>query len=209
MTPTSLNGVFVASTYQNPSEPEFRLLLDQGFPKPPGFDLRELDQTIEVVHLSDFAPELAERSTPDWAVYCFAAEAGFDAIVARDRGQTEQVAEMWVLTRLSGFSLITWRKGTEDPVREWGQLLAYLPEIKKVMRQGKPRVILLPSPTLQRQNLMSPNEPLAILARRAGHSQPEVRKEAEGEIDDWLALEGHAANRFHGLLNANKKDDTV
>ena len=177
MTHTSLNGVFVASTSQNPPQPEFRLLLDQGFPKPPGFDLHELDQTIEVVHLSDFAPELAERSTPDWAVYCFAAEAGFDAIVARDRSQMDQVAEMWVLTRLSGFSLITWRKGTDDPVREWGQLLAYLPEIKKVMRQGKPRAILLPSPTLQSANLVSPNEPLALGWGRALPGGSEKRRQ--------------------------------
>ena len=204
MTLTSLNGGFVASTSQNTPQPEFRLLLDQGFPKPPRFDVHELDQTVEVVHLSDFARELAEQSTPDWAVYCFAAEAGFDAIVARDRGQMDQVAEMWVLTRLSGFSLITWRKGTDDPVREWGQLLAYLPEIKKVMRQGKPRAILLPSPTLQRSNLISPNDPLGILAQRAGLSQAEARREAEAEIDDWLDIEGHGPNRFDGLLNRTK-----
>jgi hypothetical protein len=183
------------------SRPEFRLLLDQGFPKPPNFDVHELDRTVEVVHLSDFAPQLAQTSTPDWAVYCFAAEAGFDAIVARDHQQVDQLAEMWVLTRLKGFLLVTFRKGTDDPVREWGQLLAYLPEIKKAARQRKPKVILLPSPTLQSTNLVIPNKPLAAMAREAGVSQAQARRETLSEISDWLVLAGHSGDRLNKILN--------
>ena len=31
----------------------FRILLDQNFPKPPGFDISEIDDTVEVVHVAD------------------------------------------------------------------------------------------------------------------------------------------------------------
>ena len=195
-----MNDVFAAWTFRHLSRPKIRLLLDQGFPKPPGFNLDELDKTVEATHLSDFAPTLAENSTPDWAIYCFAAEAGFDAIVARDRKQIEQIVEMWVLTRLRGFSLITWRKGTDDPVREWGQLLAYLPEIKKTLMQRKPKVILLPSPTLQSTNLITPHKPLAELAKQSGVSKAQARRDVLDEIGDWLGVAGHPEDRFHPVL---------
>ena len=74
----------------NSSPPEFRILLDQGFPKPTGFVIEALDQSVRVSHLSDFAPDLAASSTPDWYVYCAAAEGGFDALVVRDRSQLDQ-----------------------------------------------------------------------------------------------------------------------
>lgn len=72
----------------NSSPPEFRILLDQGFPKPTGFVIEALDQSVRVSHLSDFAPDLAASSTPDWYVYCAAAEGGFDALVVRDRSSS-------------------------------------------------------------------------------------------------------------------------
>jgi hypothetical protein len=124
-------GGFVVSTPSSHSQPEFRLLLDQGFPKPTGFVIAELDQSVALSHLSDFAPDLAQRSTPDWYIYCAAAEGGFDALVVRDRSQLDQLAEMYVLSRLPTLSIVTWRKGIDDPVREWGQLLAYLPDVKR------------------------------------------------------------------------------
>jgi hypothetical protein len=55
----------VATTSAPPQPPEFALLLDQGFPKPTAFAISELDRTVRVQHLSDFAPHLAEQSTPD------------------------------------------------------------------------------------------------------------------------------------------------
>lgn len=122
------SGVCEAGTLMSRSLHDgFRLLLDQGFPKPSSFVLAALDQSVAVVHFSDFAPELAERSTPDWYVYCVAAEAGFDALVVRDRSQLDQLAEMYALSKLKDLTVVTWRKVVPDPVREWGQLLAYLP----------------------------------------------------------------------------------
>ena len=55
----------------NPKQPEhIRLLLDQGFPKPPGFNPSDVDRNLQWVHLWDWNQELSERSTPDWALYC-------------------------------------------------------------------------------------------------------------------------------------------
>jgi hypothetical protein len=73
----------VASTANDPP-PEtrrLRLLLDQGFPKPPRSKLEDVDSSIEAVHLYDFDRSLSENGTPDWYLYCRAAEAGLDALV--------------------------------------------------------------------------------------------------------------------------------
>jgi hypothetical protein len=188
----------VATT--SPSPPEYRLLLDQGFPKPPTFDLRELDKTIKVEHLSSFAPSLTIAETPDWLIYVCAAEAGFDAVVTRDLSQTAELVEMWVLTRLKGFSVITWKRGMEDPVREWGQLLAYLPEVKKRLREGKPRVIRLPAPSLGKDNLYVPNETLAKWAETNGVSVKHARGRAVAEIREWLDFVGEEPDRYDGIL---------
>jgi hypothetical protein len=71
-------------------QPELRLLLDQGFPKPRGFNVRAVDDTFNVQHLSAFRPDLAKVQTPDFIIYLVAAEAGFDAIVTRDASQVKQ-----------------------------------------------------------------------------------------------------------------------
>ena len=190
----------MASGSQNQPPPEFRLLLDQGFPKPPGFAVRAVDQTVDVIHLHDFAPTLSATSTPDWMLYCVAAEAGFHALVARDRSQLDQVVEMYVLSRLQAFTVITWRKAIEDPVREWGQLLAYLPEVKKHLGVGPSRVLLLPAPTLTSQNLVDPAATLGLEAKRLGISNKQAREEAQGEIRDWLRMMREDESRFDNLL---------
>ena len=202
MTPTCWNGGYVGTT--SPSEPEFRLLLDQGFPKPPKFDLRILDKTIEIEHLSGFDPLLSEHSTPDWFIYVRAAEAGFDAMVTRDESQTSELAEMWVLTRLHGFSVITWKRGIDDPIREWGQLLAYLPEIKKKLREKKPKVIRLPAPSLSKDNLHLPNKTLSQWAKERKVSVREAGIAALDEIHDWLALMNEPVDRCDSLLGVDK-----
>lgn len=61
-----LRDASVASTSPIAPLPDFRLLLDQGFPKPTGFAISELDRSVTVTHLSDFEPTLARHSTPDW-----------------------------------------------------------------------------------------------------------------------------------------------
>lgn len=184
------------------SQPDgFRLLLDQGFPKPTTFVVAALDRSVSVEHFSDFAPELAARSTPDWYVYCVAAEAGFDALVVRDRSQLDQLAEMYVLSRLRELSIVTWRKSIEDPVREWGQLLAYLPQIKQRCREAGGRAVLLPTPVLTSQSYHDPRRTLGADARRRGVSTQQVHHEADLEIRGWLVLTGEDPDRFEDLLH--------
>jgi hypothetical protein len=190
----------VATTSAPPQPPEFALLLDQGFPKPTAFAISELDRTVRVQHLSDFAPHLAEQSTPDWYVYCAAAEAGFNALVVRDRSQLDQLAEMYVLSRLSALTVVTWRKGIDDPVREWGQLLAYLPQVKQRCLEAGGRAIQLPTPTLGKDTFYDPRETIGTEASRRGVSVGQVRTEARAEITDWLDLSGEAVDRFDALL---------
>jgi hypothetical protein len=190
----------VATTSAPPQPPEFALLLDQGFPKPTAFAISELDRTVRVQHLSDFAPHLAEQSTPDWYVYCAAAEAGFNALVIRDRAQLDQLAEMYVLSRLNALTVVTWRKGIDDPVREWGQLLAYLPQVKQRCLEAGGRAIQLPAPTLGKDAFYDPRETIGAEANRRGVSVGQVRTEARAEIADWLDLSGEASDRFDALL---------
>lgn len=153
-----------------------------------------------ISHLSEFAPSLAENSTPDWYVYCAAAEAGFDALVVRDRSQLDQLAEMYVLSRLTKLSIVTWRKGVDDPVREWGQLLAYLPDVKRRCLEGGGRAILLPSPSLSKDSFHNPTETIGVESRNRGISTREVRTAARSEIADWLAMSGQTPDRFDRLL---------
>ncbi|MGH9280498.1 MAG: hypothetical protein ACRD12_20695 [Acidimicrobiales bacterium] len=133
-------------------------------------------------------------------LYCVAAQAGFDALVARDRSQLDQLVEMVTLSRLTRFTVITWRRPIEDPVREWGQLLAYLPELKKRLRQARPAAILLPDPKLTAENLYDPMTTLGDEARRRGISLDQARHEALREIHDWLDMTGDEPTRFDQLL---------
>lgn len=96
-----------------------RLLLDEGFPSPPEFRPETVDATVEVVPLRQFDASLAGSSTPDWYIYLRAQEAGFDALVTRDWHQSEQIEELWTLSR-TDLSVVTWRRPIEDPVRRVG-----------------------------------------------------------------------------------------
>jgi hypothetical protein len=45
------------------------LLLDEGFPSPPGFEPAMVDASVEVVALRDFDRSLTGARTPDWYLY--------------------------------------------------------------------------------------------------------------------------------------------
>lgn len=185
----------------SPKQPDLRLLLDQGFPKPPGFTVRSIDETVEVQHLSDFRPDLAQAQTPDFIVYLVAAESGFDTLVTRDASQVRQLAEMWVLSRLPRLTVVTWRASIEDPIREWGQLLAYLPEIKKKLAVPvRPDAIFLPAPRLGADNLYDAEQTVGIEAHRLGVSHAQARSMALGELRDWLELNGYDPESFDETL---------
>lgn len=133
--------------------PTPRFLLDQGFPKPPaGFE--QLDASVEYVHFSDAAPDLARTSTPDWMVYLFAEAQHFDGLVTGDISQVTQDTELVALahTRLC---VVTWRGAHNvSPVTKWGQILAYTPQVLRQLGQARDGVVVtLPSPVLPTTNV--------------------------------------------------------
>jgi len=182
-----------------------RLLLDQNFPKPPGFDVRSVDSSLDVTHLSDFNSALSATSTPDWKLYWIAHKSGFDALVTRDAAQRTQLAEMFVLSRLPGFTIITWKRALEDPVTEWGQLIAYLPEIRKrfendesLQRTGS--IILLPKPKLSSDHVVSANDAFGELAVAQGTSTREARLQAQNELRDVIDIAGWDPDEYAELF---------
>ena len=124
-----------------------RLLLDHNF-QAAQFDVHTLDRTVRYEQLVDWRPDFAERSTPDWVIHLQAYVDGFDGIVTSDWHQLEQAEEVIALeqTRLS---VITWRKGMNDPIQQWGSLLLYMPMIRQRIEQDGPSIIRLPVPQLQ------------------------------------------------------------
>lgn len=166
--------------------------------------MKAIDHTIEVVNLHTFDPSLAETSTPDWVIYCKAASAKFDALVTRDKAQLDQLVEMYVLSRLHSFTVVAWKKPIEDPVREWGQLLAYLPELKKHLQQPRqsrsPDVILLPAPTLSEQNIVRAEDKVGRYALKQGISHKQSNDEALAEINGWLLMRSNNPHEFDDVL---------
>jgi len=175
-----------------------RLLLDEGFPSPPGFRPESVDATVEVVALRRFDASLTGSQTPDWYLYLRAQEAGFDALVTRDWHQSEQVEELWALSR-TDLSVVTWKRPIEDPVREWGQLLAYLPEVRRMITENGPSIVFLPSPRLDRKNLGKATDMIGQLATDLGISNQQVRNQARQVIEE--ELDGrNESERFASLL---------
>ena len=186
----------------NPKQPErIRLLLDQGFPKPPGFDPSQVDRNLEWVHLYDWNPGLSERSTPDWVLYCEAAFGGFNAVVTRDFTQAEQAEEMVCLSRLHDFHVISWKQRMDDPISEWGQLLAYIPSIRRYIGEHDSRVIFLPVPTLANdRNVHQPKDFIGRIATSRGQSVQQVRREANDAMRDWEEAVGGQAGLYTDRL---------
>ena len=124
-------------------------------------------RTIEFQHFSAFAPSLARISTPDWMLYLVAKHGGFDAVVTRDLAQFTQREEL-VAIALTELTVVTWRQPVEDPLAEWGQLMAYAPQIAKRMRTAdySPTVIFLPAPRLSPEQTKRPLDLARELARR-------------------------------------------
>ncbi len=168
-----------------------RLLLDRNFPQPPGFDLRTVDATVEAVHLYDHDPALTEAGTPDWLIYLRAAQDGFDALVTRDWHQLDQPEELWVLSNLR-ITVISWRRPFNDPVAEWGHLLAYLPQLKRRIERRHPRVVLLPPPQLGKGNEINPREALNVYAAEQRRAVQQIRREAEELVREYLAATGRS-----------------
>lgn len=162
-----------------------RLVLDQNFPKPPGFALEDVDQTVEAIHVHDHDTSLTASGVPDWLIYLRAAEDQFDGVVTRDWHQMAEPEGLWVLGNLR-LVVISWRRPFNDPVTEWGHLLAYMPQIKRRVERQKPRVILLPQPQLGKDNEVNPRDALGEYAFEQRRAVAEIRQEAEAGVLDYL-----------------------
>lgn len=128
-----------------------RLLLDHNFPSAP-FDFEKVDRTVRFEALASWRPAFAEVSTEDWIVHLAAGFDGFDGVVTNDAGQLEQDPEVIALDR-TRLSVVTWRRGTNDPVQLWGSLLVYMPQIRHKIEQDGPSIIRLPTGQLPPDNV--------------------------------------------------------
>lgn len=79
-----------------------------------------------------------------------------------------------------------------------GQLLAYLPEIRRMIDSHGPSIVFLPSPRLDRSNLAKAGEAIGLLAADLGISNRQIRQQARTVIRDELAQRAEL-DRF-GLL---------
>jgi hypothetical protein len=168
-----------------------RFLLDQNLPNAP-FDAHALDRTVTYEHFSHHAPEYASVSTPDWMVYLIAAGGGFAGVVTSDKSQLGQDTELLALID-SGVNLVTWDGRQLDPVTLWGQLIAYMPQVLKVLEPDHPSVITLPNPRLQRRSgVESPGEIARARKARDRVSFSERRSRALAIMRSELEAQGRA-----------------
>ena len=137
-------------------------------------------------------------------LYLVARTLGFDAIVSRDLAQFDQHEESVALA-MASISMVTWTKAIEDPVAEWGQLLAYGTQVAKVMARAEfqPTIFYLPAPRLA----AGKQEAASLVPRRlAGDnktSYPEWRDGAVKTMRQYLsASKSPRADAVTKLLDA-------
>lgn len=188
----------------------WRFLLDQNFP-PPVLDVEAVDKRVEYEHLRTFDPSLTRGGTPDWLIYLRAAEsARFDGVVTRDVSQLEQPEELAALVDTT-LTVVTWRQPVEDPIQEWGQLLAYMPHIIRRMELVESKAIggkrahafFLPRPQLGRDNVKPVHALMGERANREKRSLPDVRAAARAEMK--LELRRRGLSRLERLLEPPPK----
>jgi hypothetical protein len=180
----------------------FRLLLDEGFPSP-RFDPVALDPALEVVALRDFDESLVNVKTPDWYLYLRADEAGFNALVTGDLNQSGQAEEMWTLTK-TRLSVVTWRRAEEDPVVQWGQVMTYLTEVRRLIREHGPSIVYLPSARLDTRQISKAGDQLSAIADEEGRAVGEIRREAQRSVEDAL-LRRDELPRFEDTFTSRRR----
>ncbi len=162
-----------------------RFLLDQGTSKPKDRVLLR-SRAYEFAHLSDVAPELSRARTPDWVAILVARHRGFTGFVSRDASMLED-PEPLVALDSSKLVFITWAKGLDDPIREWGQLMAFMPAVMRLAQGREPCVITLPTPQLRKESRVKPRSLLHDVAtRRFNSSARETKATAVGAMKHYL-----------------------
>jgi hypothetical protein len=162
------------------------MLLDQGFPAPPGFKPADLDRNIEYVPLVKFAPELSKVSTPDWMVILAASKGGFDAFVVDDQ-ELRDNDDCLVALAYTKVSLVTWSRGIDDPVTAWAQLVAYMPKIRQGISEIGPSIFVLPAVRLTREShILKPAAEVRKRAKLSGTTYAEFRNAAVRNMREEL-----------------------
>lgn len=166
-----------------------RFLLDQNFPEVDVLDPQSVDRSVEYEHLRQWRPDLV-ANTPDWVIYLEAELARFTGIVTHDWHQSVQAEEAFAISHTK-LAVITWREPPDDPVVSWAMVIAYMPEIKKILagRRDAP-FVFLPSPRLDSRNVKKGTEALGRIASELGISNAQVRRTAKASILNHLATEG-------------------
>ncbi|HVV37562.1 MAG TPA: hypothetical protein VHC63_13210 [Acidimicrobiales bacterium] len=162
-----------------------RWLLDQNFPKP-RFDADQLDATVTYTHLVDFNNVFSNTSTPDWLLHLAAEHDGFEGVVTTDPSQLEQDEEAIALVA-TNLSVVTWTHRINDPVVQWGSLIAYMPEILKQIDRHGPSLITLPVPRLTAAKVDKTAGIAGRIASQRKVSVPELRGEVLPDMRAELA----------------------
>lgn len=166
-----------------------RFLLDQNFPEVDVLDPQSVDRSVDYEHLRQWRPDLV-ANTPDWMIYLEAELARFTGLVTHDWHQSVQAEEAFAISQTK-LAVITWRVPPDDPVVSWAMVIAYMPEVKKILagRQDAP-FVFLPSPRLDSRNVQKGTEALGKVASELGISNAQARRTAKASILNHLATAG-------------------
>lgn len=116
-------------------------------------------------------------------VILLAAEQGFAGLVARDKKALQTPGSVVALALNPPLSFVTWRSPIEDPVAEWGQLMAYMPLVLKAVDQGRSGIFWLPRPTLDSKSVVPARSRAGALASSLSASYPELIAEARQTME--------------------------
>jgi hypothetical protein len=163
-----------------------RFLLDNNFPEIGELDPQKVDRSVTFEHIRVWRRDLIEKDTPDWLIYFEAELAGFTGIVTHDWHQSLQPQEAFAITQTK-LVVVTWREPPEDPVVSWAMVIAYMPEIKRILatRRDAP-FVFLPSPRLDARNVAKGSEALGKVARDLNISHAQAKREAHAAILEHL-----------------------
>lgn len=167
-----------------------RILLDQGFPVPPGFNPTDLDAAMDYQSLNTFDPRLSKHSTPDWMVILSAALGNFDAFVVDDQNLRDDDDSLIALA-LTDLSLITWTVGVDDAVTAWSQLVAYMPKIREKLSEVGPSIFVLPAIRLTKgDHVLKASDLVHKRAAQSGTTYREVRHRSTAMMREELRNRG-------------------
>lgn len=115
------------------------------------------------------------------AVRRFLLDQGFPKpVVAID--QLDRSVSYVALALNRNLSFVTWKTSIEDPLTEWGQLMAYMPLVLRWIEEKGAHIFWLPKPTLESKSTIRARARAGQLASEGSMSYPELLAEARGTM---------------------------